>query len=606
MSSASAGCDRPLRMLFFLDYIDTTTGVRFKNSPGLLPLIGHTRRRGFTVDFIATEEDLLRAVADEEVDVVGISSMERLLPRSIPLARKLRELRPDLPLMMGGNAIDAFAVDLVAGLLDVVVLGEAEHSLPALLDALAGAFDRQRESRPRADLDLPGHHRVVGEADPGGALSPTAVEALIAARFFRPASDGRLAAIGLGNVLVRDGARGVVWRLESPDAEASPGVDVSPVPRDEELPGLCQIPWDLVEQEGWNNLELYAQRGCRWGQCHFCSVGDRNIRCLSPDRVVEVIAEAVEHGIEVVSFSDNLFVQYQAWNRAVLEGVIERRIPVTFRAQTMANRTVWPLLDLMREAGFTELAFGLETLLPGRAEFMGKSYHGTGYLRQARETIERTAAAGIYPVLYLIMADPRSTLLEIAAELEVTVTFVRDVYRRTGIVPKPSYSPVMLPVADTRLTAGHACLDRVLSLGRRSISLPENFRFTADVADYLNRIGRATDEMVWKRENLAAFPVYFQAVLGAARNHRSDDLLGVEDHVKGGRQALAELFAELDEDIDETARAFDHRLADGVDEISPAEIDFRRFGPYIDGVRRFSELLAASFERRNAPCSKVA
>lgn len=596
----TVGSVRALRMLFFLDYMDGATGVRFTNSPGLLPLIAHTRHRGFDVEFVSTEEELFRRVAEGEVDVVGISSMERLLPRSIPVARRLRELRPELPLMVGGNSIDVFATELAAGLFDVVVLKEAEHLLPALLDALAAALGRRRPERPSAAVDLPGGRRRVAEADPGGALSPAVVDALCDARFHRRTEDGGNAAIGLGRVLIRDSERATVWQLESPAAEPALGVDVDPTPREDELAELCRIPWDLVETEGWKNLELYAQRGCRWSMCRFCSVHDRAIRCVPAERVVDVIEEAVRHGVEVVSFADNLFVQFQDWNRAVLEGVIERHIPVTFRAQTMANRTVWPLLDLMREAGFVELAFGLETLLPERAERMAKSFHGPGYVRQALETVERTAQAGIFPVLYLIMVDPWSTLSSIAAELEATLTFLRGVYQRTGILPRPSYSLVMLPVAGTQMTAESPFTARAHVLGDRTLHLPENFCFPPEIVEYLNRIGQVTDDLPWKRENLAAFPLYFDAVIGVAREYGVLDLQRIEEHVSGAWRAHELLVGALDRDIATTARAFERELSGGLVDLRPAELDFRRFGPYVDGIRQYGELLEHAWQTRSA------
>jgi hypothetical protein len=86
MSSQAGAAPRLLRTLFFLDY-DDGLGGRFTNSPGLLPLIGHARTAGFDVAFVDAEERLLAALDDGLVDVVAISSMERLLPRSIRTAQ---------------------------------------------------------------------------------------------------------------------------------------------------------------------------------------------------------------------------------------------------------------------------------------------------------------------------------------------------------------------------------------------------------------------------------------------------------------------------------------------------------------------------------------
>src|SRR5690348_10003655 len=97
---------RRLRMLFFLDY-DNGQGGRFSNSPGLLPLIGHVRNAGFDVDYLDSEQDLFKALQTPNIDVVGISSMERMLPRSIVCARQVRQLRSDVVLVLGGNSIES-------------------------------------------------------------------------------------------------------------------------------------------------------------------------------------------------------------------------------------------------------------------------------------------------------------------------------------------------------------------------------------------------------------------------------------------------------------------------------------------------------------------
>ena len=90
MASLPGAASRPLRTLFFLDY-DDGFGGRFTNSPGLLPLLGHARSAGFEVTFIDAEPRLLTALEDRSVDVVAISSMERLLPRSIHTAQRVRD-----------------------------------------------------------------------------------------------------------------------------------------------------------------------------------------------------------------------------------------------------------------------------------------------------------------------------------------------------------------------------------------------------------------------------------------------------------------------------------------------------------------------------------
>lgn len=574
-------------MLFFLDYEDHMAGgARFTNSPGLLPLIEYSRRQGFQIDFISTEGELLAAAMEPDVDVLGISSMERLLPRSIPLARQIREQRPDLPMILGGNSIETFALELAGSLFDVVVLGEGDHLMPALLRAFARAWGRPCvDPEAEADLRLDAGVEKVAPADPEGALDEACIRELMNAKFVRRYQNSGTAAIGLSNVLIRDSGNGTVWELQRPETELA--VDTNPTPLREELDDFYVVPWEMMEEQGWNNLEFYAQRGCRWGQCTFCSVGDRNIRAISAGKAVEVITEAARRGVKVVSFADNLFVQEPEWNHEVLDALAVHDVQVGLRAQTMAVRTCWPLLGKMRAAGFFELAFGLETLLPERAVFMAKSFNGKAYVRQARETVARASEAGIYPVLYMIMTDPKSTLVQIAEELELVVGFLAESYRRTHVVPKPSYTLLMLPVAGTQLTEHLGYHTAAHTMGDRDLMMPENFNYQVDVSAYLNLIGKKTLDLARPRENMAAFPLYFDALCEVAGEAGSADLGKIEEHAQRAMACYEELVVELDRDVDATATAFASALRRG--QVDMQVIDYRRFGPYISGIERLNQ-----------------
>jgi len=616
MSSQTGDAPAPLRTLFFLDY-DDGQGGRFTNSPGLLPLVGHARSSGFNVTFVDDERRLLAALDDESVDVVAISSMERLLPRSILTAQRVRERRPDVVLMLGGNAIETFALDLAASVFDLVSTGEGEHRFVPLLTAIAQARGRcvPTPAPIQSTIRLPAQPRDLGPAEPGGVLDADAVACITAATFRRSARNAPHVSLdlGLGGVYVRAAATGRVLLLEAPvraqleeairwfDEDGGPlSPDVAATPLDatplaEELDAFCVYPWDEVDPTRWPTLEFYTQRGCRWGRCEFCSVADRNIRAISHDRVLDVLREAARRGIETVSFSDDLFVQDAAWNRRLLERLLPLGLGLKFRAQTMANRSVWPLLDLMREVGFVELSFGVETLNGARARFMVKSYNGERYVEGAIETIARVAEAGICPVLYLIMADPRSTLEEIAAELADVVEFVGMVYRRTGVVPKTSYTLSMLPVAGPAMTARHPYTTTDVTAGKRVLRLPAEFHFAPLVSRYLRGVAATTDLLPFRRENLGCFPIYLRVARDVAIANAAPEQAAVIAHVERGLRAFQALAGELDRDIEWTARELAgegrSRTLQCRDEL---RFEFGRFGGYIEGVQRYSELLNAA------------
>lgn len=615
-AAADAGVSpRRLRLLFFLDY-DDGFGNRFVNSPGLLPLVGSTREAGFDVDFISSEERLLKALVDPTVDAVGISSMERLLPRSISAAQRVRKERPDVVLLLGGNAIDPFAVELTAHLFDLVVLGEGEHILPALLRAIAtsrGLYPGHAlpDGAPLIDGEV---LRVAG-ASPGGALTPAGVEHVRRASF-RRSSGGRSAEVRIGNVFVRDSAGGAVWQLQEPRTQSViqasnsagrplPTLNTSPVPvvsmpLGEELDGLCVMPWDLFKAEGWKHFEFYTQRGCRWGRCHFCSVADRNIRAIPPAKVAEIIAQAVENGAEVISFADDLFVQHPDWNWELVERIRDLDVSVGFRAQTMPTRAVWPLLEALESIGFFELAYGIETLSPERAAFMAKSYNGERYIEGGKDTIRRTAAAGIFPVLYIIMTDPKSTLRQIAEELEELSTFVAGVYDSTTIVPKLSYSLMMLPVACTSITEQFEYFTTRVPLGAGALEMPSEFKVPPSVTRYMMHIDRATAHLPNRRDNLASLRYYIEGVATIADEHNDPDRVVIRGHAERALATMTALGARLERDADESAQAlFQQAGGGGTASARGRRFDFRRFGGYMPAVERFYRRLSSLVHAEN-------
>jgi Radical SAM superfamily/B12 binding domain len=579
------GSRHQLRVLFFLDY-DDGLGGRFPNSPGLLPLIGYTRQCGFDVEFVSDAQELLQLAEDPRVDVVAISSMERLLVRSLPVATQVRALRPDVVLMLGGNSIEAFAQDMCAALLDVVAVGEGEFVFPALLRAVAAAKGCALKDLPGPHFRLPASVRKVADGDAGGAISPGMFQSLLRAAFQRRDQNGTITEIGVSGVYIRDGASGEVWQ-----ASGTPSA-----PLGTELDELCVMPWDVVDARSWEVLEFYTQRGCSWGRCEFCSINDRNIRALSHDKILEVLRHAPAHGITTVSFSDDLFVQKGEWNRTLLERIVALDLGLKFRAQTMANRSVWPLLGLMRQAGFAELAFGVETLSPERARFMVKSFDGRRYVENAKETIERVAAAGILPVLYMILLDPRTTLLEAATELRDAVLLLETVYARTGILPKLSFNPAMLPVMGPVMTTRFPYRTKQVQAGSRTLQFPSEFELNHSLSLMVYHMAQRTDDMPYRRENLAIMLEYLDSALEAARESADVHASDIADLRAETAERMKRLEGRLREDIRQTTDLLLGRR----DQPEPVpgwpederRLDFARFGGYIDGWVLYSDLLA--------------
>jgi hypothetical protein len=481
-------------------------------------MIGDAIGRGLDVRFLAQEKALFEAIEDPGVLVAAFSTMERLLPRTVATARRVRERRPDLTLVAGGRTAAPYASELVQELFDVVVTGEADVVFAPLLASLG------RGEAPR----FPG-------------------------------------------VYWRDRLTGEVHLPERPAL----------LPTAAEIEERFRMPWDIVDRLGWHTLDLFAQRGCPWSRCTFCATRERRVRALSHDAILRTIDEAPRHGVEVLSFADDAFVQQPAWTRYLLDQIAARRTELRFHALAIPNRTVWPMFDAMAGAGFEEIAFGVETLLPRRSERLRKTNNGVEYVRQSCESVRRCAAAGIQPVVYMILADPGSTLDEIAQELVAAAGLLDSVYRSTRVLPKLSFSLTLLPVAGTDCASSYPWRSEWISTGAGGFHWSAEFGYPESVGEYSCRIAHATDGLPYARENFASLCRF---------------LVEIGPPGAAGLSLLRSLEEDLRADVDQTARDL-LRVMNGQDPGAwegPSSLRFcpERLGGFVDGWTRLHDHLS--------------
>ncbi|MCU0611677.1 MAG: B12-binding domain-containing radical SAM protein, partial [Candidatus Eisenbacteria bacterium] len=87
--------------------------------------------------------DLVRFISDDSAGIIGISAMVNVLPHLVSALREIRMARPDKKIILGGPGPASVAASLLAEypVADVIVRGEGEVTLPAVVHALAGGRD---------------------------------------------------------------------------------------------------------------------------------------------------------------------------------------------------------------------------------------------------------------------------------------------------------------------------------------------------------------------------------------------------------------------------------------------------------------------------------
>lgn len=160
---------------------------------------------------------------------------------------------------------------------------------------------------------------------------------------------------------------------------------------------------DLTLIRGYQNMvttPIMTQWGCPF-DCDFCSVikmFGRKVRARNIEDVLDDLA-AIPQGQDIFFYDDN-FVVSKARTKALLRGIIERRLNVPWSAQMRAEAIYkskqtgeWDieLLELMRDSGCMWVYIGFESVNPAALE----AYHKQQTVDQIAESIEAFHAYGI-------------------------------------------------------------------------------------------------------------------------------------------------------------------------------------------------------------------
>lgn len=291
-------------------------------------------------------------VLASEPELVGLtSSFEQNVP-SLALARQLKRLRPDLPVVMGGaNCDDVMGAALHRNFswLDFVVRGEGERPVAELMEALAG-------NRRLAEVTS------LCWRDPSG----------------RSVENPYVAVMTPGPHL--------------PAAQVRPFFST--------VEASAVRPWiDILY------LRLETSRGCWWGekrQCTFCGLNSGSIgfRSKPAERAWEEIASAVtEHGILDITLTDNILdpAYFDTLLPRLAASGWDLRIFYEVKSNLKPDQ-----LELLAAAGVSVVQPGIESLASGPLALMDKGATGAGQVRALRLFREH----GIFPAWNYLFGFP--------------------------------------------------------------------------------------------------------------------------------------------------------------------------------------------------------
>ena len=285
--------------------------------------------------------------------------------KSIELARKIREARPQIKLMCGGFGPSFNPQKFVKDdVFDVAMIGEGEESIIEVTDYFIGDSEIKIEN-------------IKGIA-------------------FK--KDGEI---------VRTEKRNLISNL---DAIPFPARDTMNMTKDRK-----------------STVNILTARGCM-GNCLFCSVNafnklsnGRKWRGRSVDSIVDELEQLQNMGVKYIKVIDDSFLEQERdeqWAKEFSKKVKERGIDVSLRGSLKADQVEDRKIKYLKEAGFHSFACGIENGSNTALKRMNKSAN----LETNKKALDILKKHGIYVQAGYILFDDNTTF----EELKENYDFLRE------------------------------------------------------------------------------------------------------------------------------------------------------------------------------------
>jgi len=191
---------------------------------------------------------------------------------------------------------------------------------------------------------------------------------------------------------------------------------------------------------------VLTSRGCiyKCTFCNFSAMSRHSIRYHSIDRVIEELHKIDEYVSNkfpekqksLVQLNDDTFSLSTERAKEMCRRIIDEKINLKFYADTRADFCDARLLELMYEAGFREINFGLESAVPRILRNIKKIYSGKGndftpeeqFLDMLKENAGLAKKLGFHVSVSVILGLPGETIEDAAKTLRFVEELEVDEY----------------------------------------------------------------------------------------------------------------------------------------------------------------------------------
>lgn len=298
----------------------------FKNHLGVSYLRASLLRGGidskqYLNDFPMSINETALDMVKDDPKIIGFTVYDANLSLALALSQNIKRINPEIKAVFGGPSATFGAKNILTchEAIDVCVMGEAEETGTAIFEALL-------ENKPF-------NESIKGVAfRKGGNIAVTTMPELAG-------NSGKIKDCTLDN-------------------SASPY-----------LSGVLQD----------GRPGILSGRGCthHCQYCCFAALGRKRLRIHSIERIIgelKCIYESQKRNNEsyVVAIHDDAFTLMPDRAKEICKAIIENGLNMTFSCITRADAIDEELINLMTQAGFISLAFGLESAVPSVLRETGK------------------------------------------------------------------------------------------------------------------------------------------------------------------------------------------------------------------------------------------
>lgn len=326
---------------------------------------------GYEVNLIdgpmLTPTEYEKALYNHQTKITGITATIKQMPEAMRIARLIKNRNTDTITIMGGPGPSSSNPQdvLNSQMIDFMVYGEAEETLPQLLEVL-------RTGAKLASVPC---------------IAYLENNKLIKTPVTHPPMD--------------------IDRFLLPDRDI--------FPQEKYLEQWKQY-------TGTTSLAIMSSRGCPFS-CIFCdkTISGRHIRYRSANSIVNEMQIVIEKypQLDDIFFYDDLFVCDHERVSAICNEIIKRGIKASWSAQARVDRVNDRVLKIMKEAGCNELYFGAESGSNRILRYLRKGFNR----QQIIDAFNLCHINGIKPGVYIIIGVPGET----QEDINETKSLIREI-----------------------------------------------------------------------------------------------------------------------------------------------------------------------------------